>query len=130
MNVCLLLLAILPNDGIVREQVDAIEVNSFYQVVCEEAEVSVHKLVFQQVIFRAWNNYFCEHEIVAWRMAKPGMEPRYDHARQVWVMDWLDSGVHRRVEAKTMYVTNTEHDPEVTERNVLPADKRRGLIKK
>lgn len=53
--------------------------------------------------------------------------PTFDHARGMWVCEWWDSGVVRRVEAPVMIEIWTDYDPEVTQRNTLSNGSRREL---
>lgn len=127
----LILLATIPQPGTIAESVDVIEVNHFYAESTDENFPLTHKLVFTQIIFRNWNGFYCEHEIVAWRMMKCRTQwPRFDHAKGVWVCEFYDGNIHRRIEALTFNETKTTYDPEVDERSALPTNKRRGLIGK
>jgi hypothetical protein len=57
----------------------------------------------------------------------PGIMPRYDHARQVWVCEWMDGQLLRRVEAKSLVETFTNYDPELLERASEGKEHRRDL---
>ena len=61
---------------------------------------------------------------------QPAQLPRFEHARGIWVCEWFDGGVQRRVEAITVRESWTQYDPELTEREYLPKEKRRELRKK
>lgn len=112
----ILLLAILPLFGPVRDTVDVAEVNHFYD---EQG-----RLVFDQLILWDWDGK--RHQVVAWRLIKcRRMLPmRGDRG---YAMTFLDGETMRRVEAKSARETWTQYDPELWERGELPKEARREL---
>lgn len=119
-----------PKPTILKERCDLIDVNNYYD------EYSRH--VFCQLLFYDWHSGDGRHHLRAWRMVKPGSAdkqsiqqpailPRYDHARRLWVSEWLDGDIWRRVEAVAFRESWTQYDPELTEREFLPKEKRREL---
>jgi hypothetical protein len=57
------------------------------------------------------------------------MNNQYSHATGKYEMRWLDGDVLRVVTADSLLVTNTDYDPEVSERERWPREKRRELRK-
>lgn len=121
-----------PEPSTLREHVDLMEVNHHYD--------DSGRLVFDQLLFRDWHSGDGMHHLRAWRMIKPGsdsrqsiqsppMLPRYSQAHGVWVVEWFDDGKHRRVTATAYRESWTQYDPELTEREFLPKEKRRELRK-
>lgn len=70
MNLLLLILAIVPHDSVVRDRVDVIELNHHYN---EEGF-----LLYEQVIFRDWSDFYREYVIVATLTIN---DPANQHAR-------------------------------------------------
>ncbi len=63
LTLAILLMSIIPNEaGILRDQVDLIELNSFYD--------ERGALVFQQVIFYDWSESDARYNVRAWRLVK------------------------------------------------------------
>lgn len=119
------LLTAIPQDAdILVERCDLIELNHFTD--------HQHNRVFDQIIFYEWKWKESRHEIIAWRMLKSNSQiPRKNWVGGGWVANWRDSqggDVDRCVMANSYRVTYTTHDPEVENRDVLPVDKRRGLL--
>ncbi len=116
----LILISVLPSDRVARESCDRIELNSFYD---DQA-----RLVFDQVLFFDWSHEEGRYQLRGWRMVKSESQlPRLDHARGVYVCDWQDGEVHRIVTAPVLSVSRTQYDPELTEREFLPKERRREL---
>jgi hypothetical protein len=104
--------AVVPQEDVLHDQVETIEVNHFYD------DGGQH--VFDQWIFRG-----ADHEIVDWRLRRE--DTPIDLGPRSHVLRWVDSGVLRRVEARAALHTWTQWDPEVCERAVLPKEERTGL---
>ena len=110
-----------PHSEPIRERCDVIEVNSFYD--------GEGRLVFDQLIFWDWYGEESRYHVRAWRLVKmPGQIPERDHARDCWRSVFHDGALLRVVEAESVGRSWTQHDPEAMEREVLPANHRRGLI--
>jgi hypothetical protein len=111
-----------PVEDVVRERVDLIEVNHFYD------EHGKH--VFDQLIFYDWSAQQARYNIRAWRMYKhPAQLPQRDWQHRCFVARWQDGLVLREVQAKTIRESWTQHDPELVERAYLPKEHRRELQK-
>lgn len=114
----IILAALLPTDDVVRERVDMIEVNRFYD--------DQGRLVFDQLLFYEWDGE--RHQLHAWRMIKTDNQiPEYSHGRKVWSATFKDGDVLRRIDAGYTRETITQYDPELSEREHLPKEKRREL---
>lgn len=114
------LLCMVPVIGPVEDTVDTMEVNHYYDSQGSE--------VFTQVIFWEW----CDDEfrVVAWRLQKHTSQiPLRDYSAGGWVAIWYDGDTFRRVRSKVFRETWTQHDRELEQRHILPADMRRGLLK-
>lgn len=134
-----LILSVIPqDDGVLRDAVDLVELNHFFN---ENAE-----LVFDQLIWYDWSEEEGRFQVRAWRLVK-------DHAampiRQwfdkfdsqpanllsglpsrssgFWVCLWSDGEVFREVTARSFKESFTQHDPELAEREFLPKEKRKEL---
>ena len=118
------LLAIIPSDNILVELVDIIELN--------HVNDAQHNRVFDQIIYWERDEKAARHQIVAWRMFKSQSQiPRKNWVGGGWVANWRDAqgDVDRCVMAASYRVTYTTHDPELVEREYLPKEKRRELMK-
>lgn len=116
----LALAAILPDGNTLRERCDLIELNHFYD---DQA-----RHVFDQLLFYDWSFDDGRYQLRAWRMVKSQSQlPRFDHEQRQWVCEWLDGDNWRRIEAEAVRETWTQYDPELTEREFLPKEKRRDL---
>lgn len=115
-----LLLAIIPHDWVVTDNVDVLEINVFYD--------QCGKVVFRQLI--AWDFDGVELRVRAWRMAKtPSFDPRWDWERNDAFSIWNEDGIIREVRAKAMRESHTQIDPELDDRDYLPKERRRELRK-
>mgnify|MGYP001599711530 CR=1 FL=1 len=115
-----LLLSTIPQEDVVRDRVDLIEVNHFYD--------EHGRLVFDQAIFYDWCDCHERHQVRAWRLVKCESQlPQRDWERGGYTVAWLDGEVLRRVRADSIRESWTQYDPEFVEREVLCKDKRRGL---
>lgn len=117
-------LAILPHAEPVRESVDLIETNHFYD---EQG-----RLVFDQTIFYDWDRSADRYQVRAWRLVKhPSQLPQRDWRTGRYVATWIDSKdgseCLRRVESEAIKETWSQHDPELAEREYLPKERRREL---
>lgn len=111
-----------PVDVVACDKVDLVEVNHFYD---EQG-----RLVFDQIIYYDWAPDRGRYNVRAWRLLKkPAQVPRRDWQRDGYVAIWHDSGVLRKVEAKSVRETWTQYDPELVEREFLPKEKRRELTR-
>ena len=118
MSLVLLLLSILPREDVVRESVDLIEHNRFYDNDC--------RLVFEQQIFYTWNRG--RYDCVSWRLVKnPNQVPIRDWQGGGYTALWQDGEVLRKVHSPAIRETWTMHDPELAEREYLPKERRKEL---
>jgi hypothetical protein len=106
-----------PRTGPLTDDVDAIELNHFYD--------DQGRLVFSQFIF--WE-YRGEHKfVVDWRMVKDDVLPVQRNGRYEYT--FLDhDGIFRRVRAMTYGESWTQFDPEQEHRMIQPKEFRRGLL--
>lgn len=112
--------ALQPQSDMPSDLVDLVEVNHFYD--------EHGKLVFDQIIFYDWCDVQCRYNVCAWRMLKrPAQIPARDWRKGSYSATWHENGVLRRVSAKAMRETWTQHDPELVERDFLPKEHRREL---
>jgi len=114
----LLLLSSITFD--MTQEVDLLELNSLYD--------NNDQRVFEQMIYYEWDRVDNRYHVVDWRLLKHrGMIPikqgRY------YETIWMDGDQLRRVRAKYYRKTWSRTDPEIGERERLPKDQRRGLIK-
>jgi hypothetical protein len=119
--VALLLLSVVPRDDVSRESVDLVELNHFYD--------ENGRLVFDQVIFWDWSERDARYQVAAWRLVKHEVQlPRPDCCgRKFWTVLWQDGDRHRAITAHAYRETWTQYDPELAEREYLPAANRREL---
>mgnify|MGYP001236859173 FL=1 len=110
-------------EDIVRDEVDLIEINHFFD--------EYGRLVFDQVIFYDWSDEVNRFQICAWRLLKsPAQIPRRDFSRGDYLATWYDGHLLRKVRSQGFRETWTQYDPELVERQFLEKDKRRELSKK
>ncbi len=98
---------------VVRDQVDLIEVNHFFD--------EHGNLILDQVIFYDWSGPDGRFHVRDWRLLKKaGQWPvrcwRSGRYRSVW----RDGNILREIQAPDIRETWTQHDPEVTNRKFLP----------
>ena len=118
----ILLLSVLPRGEPLRDRVDLVEVNHFFD--------EHGKRVFDQIIFFDWQPRECEHRVRAWRLLKTESQlPVRDWDRGDWRMLWTDGEWLREVRAATYRETFTQYDPEVEDRDYLPKEQRKELAK-
>jgi len=116
-----LVLSIIPPRFVVRESVDSIQTNHFYD---DEG-----RLVFDQIMFRRWytpNGSTYWPHVIAWRLVKnPETQvPRKDWEQGGYTILWDDGGVIREVRAPSVSEDWTQYDPELLERERLPKESR------
>ena len=105
---------------VVRDRVDLIEVNHFYD---EKGH-----LFLEQMIFYEWCSERSHYDIRAYRLLKSPIQiPRRDYDGQGYVAIWRDGPVLRKVYAKTIRESWTQYDPEIVERTHLAKENRRNL---
>lgn len=103
-----------PEPPVLRETVDQLEVNHFFD--------EHGKLVFDQYIFREWH-YSGEFRIVDWRLCKSvAQQPLGNRVL------WWDGDKIRDVRAVSVKETWTQYDVELLERERLPKEFRRELL--
>ncbi len=111
-----------PQEGATNDRVELMEVNHFYD------EHGKH--VFDQVIFYDWCEKDCRYHVRAWRLLKKQAQlPARNWKHGDYVAVWQDGDLLRRVRAKSVRESWTQHDPELAEREFLPKEKRRDLAK-
>jgi hypothetical protein len=111
-------------EDVVRETVDMVEVNHYY----DEAG----NPVFTQLMFLDWEPKFNAYAIVAWRLVKDSSQwPQRNYPSSGYRIVWNDNGVLRNVTAKAMSQTwsqsGVDGDPELNQRDWLPKEHRREL---
>ncbi len=120
--VCLASVTFSPAEDVACDRVDLAEVNHFYD--------EHGKRVFDQVIFYDWSPAMSRYQVRAWRLLKsPGQYPTKNWERGDWSAVWHDGEVLREVRATSFRETWTQYDPELIERDYLPKEKRRDLVK-
>ena len=145
-------------DDVIRESVDLIELNHFYD--------EHGRLVFDQVIFYDWHEnsklipqfkpiideeglaawkklnmdvpfnvkeleqeFGNRYNVRAWRLVKhPSQLPQRDWETGVYQAMWQDGEQIRYICSKEIRETWTQYDPELLEREYLPKEKRRELF--
>lgn len=116
-----MLLSAIPHEAAVRDYVDLIEINHFYD---EQG-----RLVFTQAIFYHWD--LCDASkktVIAWRIVNDRRQlPRYDHIAGVYRCIWQDGEVIRNIETLAVVETWTQYDVELLAREDLPKEHRREL---
>lgn len=120
--IALLLLCLNPGDDVVRERCDLVELNGLYD---EQG-----RLVFDQVIWYDWSAPHERYMVRAWRLVKDGKpSPEYDHGSGQWRCLWNDGEITRCVMAGSYRRTWEQFDPELIEREYLPKERRKELLK-
>ena len=113
-------LGIAPQQDVVRESVDLIELNHFYD--------EHGRLVFDQVIFYDWFAPEARYNVRAWRLVKnPAQLPQRDWTGGGFSALWQDGEQIRHIYSKSIRETWTQYDPELVEREYLPKEKRKEL---
>jgi hypothetical protein len=103
------------------DYVDLIEINHFY-------DEDNGRWIFDQIVFYDWSIEDGRFQCVSFRLLKdPAQIPIKCWKRKEYVATWYDGDHIRVVRAKQKIETWTMEDPEVTEREFLPKEKRKGL---
>ena len=114
-----------PIEAVAVDEVDLIEINHYYD--------DKGRHVLDQIIFYDWSAQKSRYQGRDWRMLKrPTQIPYRDWRSRTYVAVWHDphdGEVLRRVVAKSFRETWTQYDPEIVERDHLPKEKRRKLLK-
>ena len=109
-----------PQQDVVRETVDLIEVNHFYD--------EHGRLVFDQVIFYDWSAGDARYMVRAWRLVKnPAQLPSRDWKDGGYAAFWQDGEQLRHVRSRSIRESWTQYDPELVEREYLPKERRKEL---
>ena len=112
--------AISPREDVATERVDLIEVNHFYD--------DQGRLVFDQLLFYDWSHDDGRYQLRAWRMVKNNAQlPQRNWQSGGYSAIWQDGDVLRKISAPTTPESWTQYDPELTEREFLPKERRREL---
>jgi len=120
--ICLASMTSNPVEDLAVDRVDLIEVNHFYD--------EKGRLVFDQIIFYDWSATRSRYNIRDWRLLKTRAQlPRRDSQNQCFVAVWHDGNILRQVTANSCRESWTQYDPELTERQFLPKDRRPQLKK-
>lgn len=107
-------IAVAPQDDIIIDRVDMIEVNRYYD--------GQGKLIFTQLIFWDYSPSRGEFIVRDWRMMKCHMR-RWSNGFM-----WIDERDQlRHVRGRTFFESWTQIDPEIENRKKLPVDDRRKL---
>jgi len=123
--VCLAAFTLSPADEVTVDEVDLVELNHFYD--------DQGRLVFDQVIYYDWSPIHSRYQVRDWRLLKSSTQiPLRDWRGGGYVSEWEDfkqrNGM-RRVKAKSLRETWTQHDPELVEREFLAQEKRAELTR-
>ena len=112
-------------DLVIRDHVDLIELNHFYD--------ENGRLVFDQFIFWNFDYKNSEYVIVAWRLRKnPKWHCLRDYRTNRYTTtfsDFKNRDVMRTITSYCYRESWTQYDPELVNREVLPQEQRRGLSK-
>lgn len=112
--------AISPREDVATERVDLIEVNHFYD--------DQGRLVFDQLLFYDWSHNDGRYQLRAWRMVKNQSQlPQRNWQSDSYSAIWQDGDVLRKITAPATRESWTQYDPELTEREFLPKERRREL---
>jgi hypothetical protein len=116
------LLAHAPVVDVVVDHVDLLEVNHYYD------EQGRH--VFDQTIYYDWSPEHSRYNVRAFRLLKStGQMPYRDWKTGEYIAVWHDGSIMRKVHADAFRESWTQYDPEVIEREYLPREQRRELLK-
>ncbi len=109
-----------PPEPILRERVDVVELNHFYD--------DNGKLRLDQIIFYQWSPITGRLAVRDFKpMTDPSLLPLRNGLRKGHVVIWHDDNLLRSVHAREIRETWTQFDPEMHERKFLPKDQRRAL---
>ena len=85
-------------------------------------------LSFKQFIYYRWSADRYRYDVIAWRLAdKTTCQFYWSTRQQRYIAIWYDGDQLRMVRSIGYRVTLTRRDPELIEREVLPASRRAGL---
>ncbi len=115
LSMMLLAAATIPHEIVLREQVDCIERNNFFD--------DCGRKVFVQWIFLEEVPSGCL-SVVAWRLDKG----EFSFTEHPPTLIWADGSTVRIVRAEYWRETFSQTDPELEDRERRPKDMRRGLI--
>lgn len=120
--VALAMLAELPHGPPdIVDQVDRIELN---HLVCPETAT----VRLTQVIYWGWRYDLAGSHVVAWRLVRDERPFRIRHDPAGPYERYVEpDGTYRIIRARVAHESWTVHDPELTDRELLPQDQRRGL---
>lgn len=121
------LLATVPQDAVLRDRCDLIEVNAFHD---QDA-----KLIFTQCLFWDWCPTRSCHRICDWKLIRQNRDQfdaknitiKRDFSTGEWVATWSDDSGPREVRAATYRDSLTQFDPELLDRDKHPVQERRKL---
>ncbi len=133
MMLLLTLIAILPIDPVIREHVDQIEIQNFYNWHPIEHDKGTDfelRLTFQQILFRRFDWHTAQHQIEAWRMTKGDVYPVYVAAKGHYELRFRDGDVERVVTTNSVVYSSSDGDSELLERALWPKETRTDLAKK
>lgn len=106
-----------PPEDIVRDRVDLVEVNHFFD------EAGNPK--FDQVIYYRWSNERGRYDVIDYKqLSSSDLVPVKIGKLDGYLAIWHDHNVLRSVHSRDMIETWTQHDPEMVERKYLPKDRR------
>tara|TARA_Y100000034_G_scaffold33743_1_gene41264 strand:+ start:490 stop:888 length:399 start_codon:yes stop_codon:yes gene_type:complete len=111
-------------DEVLRDRVDVIELNHFYDDQC--------RLVFDQWLFYDWDKSRSEYVVMDWRLRKSSAIVMRNHRTKTYSLTFADHkmrNVLRKVTAISYKETWTQYDPELINREVVPQEQRRELRK-
>ncbi len=119
--ITVLALSTNPQETVVKEAVDVVEYNHFYD---EKA-----RLVFDQMMLYRWNKHSCRYDLVCWRLVKSESQlPVYNPTKDSYTITWQDGDTLRQVTSNAWRETWTQYDPELEERSIMPKEHRQELI--
>ncbi len=119
----LILFSLVPNDLVLVDHVDVIELNHFHD--------DQGRPVFDQYIFYRLNKHESRLEVCDWKMSKSvNQKPIRDHQRGGYSATWIDPQTGselRTVTCDSYFESFTQFDPELFDREKLPKEKRNPL---
>jgi hypothetical protein len=118
--ICLAISTVSQDDLVLRDQVDILELNHYYDGHGKE--------VFSQWIGWCWNHDLGHYECQWWRFTKDSQyttRQRGATCGYVWI--WVDAKNLRCIHYEVWNETWTQYDREIVDREHLPVKWRRGL---
>jgi len=120
LSIALSSVAISPREDVATESVDLVEVNHFYD--------DQGRLVFDQLLFYDWSNDDARYQLRAWRMVKNNSQlPQRNWQTGGYSAVWQDGDILRKIVSPAARESWTQYDPELTEREFLPKERRKEL---